>query len=174
MLDGRTARIDRRHCQRMRRKKSCPRRLAARPYCSGECVACFTWRPCPRGPTGTCSPSETVAARRLHYLPGGREAIQVAQASSHDSLWHYARRVSSEVGSAPRLSNGRAELRRSAIGVDEEDGAWPKTKIEAAGQTRPPVTPLPCPNLISRDRPRCACWRKTFGRERGRCVRRRR
>ena len=61
----------------------------------------------------------------IHRLPGRRKEAENAEALSALPLQPDAGRISGEVGPARRLSDGRAELRRAAFGIREEDRPWP-------------------------------------------------
>ena len=62
---------------------------------------------------------------RIHRLPGRRQEAEDAQALSALALRALAGGLSREMGPARRLSDGRAELRRAALGIRQEDRAGP-------------------------------------------------
>jgi hypothetical protein len=66
-----------------------------------------------------------VGRARLHRLPGGRQEIQIAQASSAHAIQHDAGAISRKMGAAGGLSDGGAELCRGAFQACQGHGARP-------------------------------------------------
>lgn len=61
---------------------------------------------------------------RLHCLSRGRQKTENAQASFESELRSEPCRLPCEMGTAPRLSHGGAELRSDAVGIGQKHRPW--------------------------------------------------
>ena len=124
--DDTLAHLDRRHRRRPRQQQQrCRQRLAGAdperaPGPGGNFLA-----PPPRPNRGQ-DPAVSIRSSikpDYHRLPGRREETEDAQAASDDALQHDPRRLSPQMGARRRLSDGRAQLCRTAADARQVDRA---------------------------------------------------